>query len=308
MLKRSHNNAFTLIEVLIVLVVVGLLVGLLVPAVQQARELSRRTRCTNNLRQIGIAIHAYASTSGVFPVSGTTYSIHAMILPQLEQYPLYSAINFSVASDRRENRTAATIGLSDYLCPSDLGSDGSGIGRNNYSGNCGVGYDLANQKWNGVFHPNGSLPSGFNRVTDGTSSTACFAEWALGPDFGVRDRSRSVFQTPITSTISDHLRFAEVCQNIDVLSAPLNGPSKGENWLQYGYGYTNYNHLLTPNQPSCTNGTLVLEGAWTAGSEHPGGANALLLDGHVRFVRMSIGVPVWRSLGTANGGELIVIE
>src|SRR5262245_61191733 len=104
---KSRTSGITLIEVLVVMGITAVLVGLLMPAVLSASEAARRARCSNNLRQIGIALHAYHSSFGCFPGSSTSkafsgyrgyFSVHSRVLPYLEKNDLYNAINFDVGT------------------------------------------------------------------------------------------------------------------------------------------------------------------------------------------------------------------
>src|SRR5436305_11412170 len=97
------RRGFTLIELLVVIAIIGLLIALLLPAVQAAREASRRSQCSNNLHQIGVALHTYASTHGLFPPGrinshiagwGQCWGAYAQLLPFMEQQPVYNAFNF----------------------------------------------------------------------------------------------------------------------------------------------------------------------------------------------------------------------
>src|SRR5690242_18412712 len=142
----TRRNAFTLIELLVVIAIIGVLFGLLLPAVQAARAAVRRVQCVNDLKQIGIGLHNYHDTIGVFPfgMGGRTYpprgpkplmwscetsTAHTMLLPYLEQGPLFNAINFQVdnclngwppsypATYLAVNATAFTTRVEVYLCP-----------------------------------------------------------------------------------------------------------------------------------------------------------------------------------------------
>lgn len=121
MSSRTHRGrrGFTLIEVLVVTAVVTLLLALLLPAVQAAREAARRTQCTNNLKQIGLALNAYEAAMGVLPEGMTNYSPHVMLLPYIEQGPLYNALNFSgfASSMDLQNYTVRRTQVGLYLCP-----------------------------------------------------------------------------------------------------------------------------------------------------------------------------------------------
>jgi prepilin-type N-terminal cleavage/methylation domain-containing protein len=107
-MRVSRRGGFTLIELLVVIAIIAVLIALLLPAVQSAREAARRSQCINNMKQMGLAMHNYHSAVGTFPMGNTiaysdpgvqtswgTFSAHALLLPYLEQAPLYNACNFS---------------------------------------------------------------------------------------------------------------------------------------------------------------------------------------------------------------------
>src|SRR6478609_5631418 len=107
-----RRSAFTLIELLVVIAIIAILMGLLLPAVQQAREAARRIQCKNNLKQIGLALHNYLSSHSVFPPSycigaakGGTWSIHARILPYIDQANAYTLADLTVGYSDPPNST-----------------------------------------------------------------------------------------------------------------------------------------------------------------------------------------------------------
>jgi prepilin-type N-terminal cleavage/methylation domain-containing protein len=144
--SKPAIKGFTLIELLVVIAIIAVLIALLLPAVQAAREAARRSGCVNNLKQIGLALHNYEQANGVFPPGyvgsilgtvldacdqdpelgtrvdlGTGWAWGSMILPYLEQQPLYSSINFNLSVAYHQNDTCSLTALNVYLCPSDDG-------------------------------------------------------------------------------------------------------------------------------------------------------------------------------------------
>ncbi len=309
------RRGFTLIELLVVLAVIGILVALLIPAVQSARESARRAACSNNLRQLGVALHGHASAHGAFPPSQFSHglSLFVKLLPYLDQTPLYNAINVvgSVGYSGLENQTVARTNVAGFLCPSDDGPRALGSNPNpgwtNYAGNAGGG--IQRYRNNGIFgtdfvSPPLPYPVGFKHVTDGSGTTVAMTEWLLGePRF--RDADRSTFVTTEKLAPEQFDEFVAECQGLDIRSAPMRPRNKGMRWMQGLFPSTIYNHVLPIGSKSCLNGEWINEGAWTAVSNHNGGVNALFVDGHVQFARDTIELNIWRALGSRNGRELI---
>src|SRR5947209_17520878 len=125
-LERGSHPGFTLLELLVVIAIIAALIALLLPAVQAAREAARRSQCVNNLKQIGLGLHNYHSTHNSFPMGGTmaprgvgygipyddwaVWSAQALMLPYMEQSPLYNAANFSFAAEGGGDRADAING------------------------------------------------------------------------------------------------------------------------------------------------------------------------------------------------------
>jgi prepilin-type N-terminal cleavage/methylation domain-containing protein/prepilin-type processing-associated H-X9-DG protein len=318
------KRAFTLIELLVVIAIIGVLIALLLPAVQAAREAARRTQCVNNLKQLGLAMHNYHSAVGSFPIGtmgirsfngytlGTTTNNRRtwafMILPYLEQGPLFQSINFSLPwnpPNGAANHTILLTVVAGYLCPSDPNNreivDGRHMG--NYMVNWGnsTWFQDKNTKYNPF---NGPFPGagtvmfggapfaqdqsfGVQDITDGTSNTLLMAEVVMG-------------QADPTKGSSGYEHRGDVFNddyNSSMFMAYTPPNSKFPDWIEGNY--CQYPYLANP---PCVKATPYFN---TARSYHPGGVNALLGDGSVRFFKDTINVQIWRALSTSKAGEVI---
>lgn len=309
----SYLAGFTLIEVLVTVAVIGLLAALLIPAVQAAREASRRALCSNHLKQIGLAIANYASIQNVYPQGGNGFSIFTKLLPALERQPDYDAINFDLAmtgpAGWYANGTAANSRIESFICPSEAAGTGGGPfaerGPTSYAFNAGVGVDRDGPLKNGPFSDTlyrKRLSDAHAR--DGTSNTVAAAEWRRGAP-GSTDPMRGVFTSRRGYTIPpSYSQSLDDCSGLQGF-VPKPFASKGESWFAHGPGSSTYNHNLPPNSPTCEfEGAMPFYSAWSAGSEHPRGNHALFLDGHTSFVKESVPRQTWHALGSISGGEI----
>jgi len=309
-MRTKSSGGFTLVELLVVIAIIGILIALLLPAVQAAREAARRSQCSNNLKQLGLALHNYHSALSAFPPgviwsAGTQYSrarqnFHVHLLPYHEQSTVYDALDWNNLPWgilwANANFQVTNKVISGVLCPSD------GLG--------GTIHDGGYQQWNkhnysGVFTgmQQGDLWSNdpsirafftANRVTqirditDGTSNTMCIAESLTGPEIAYRGDfwSDQACGALIFTELGPNSRLPDRCYPCC-------------NWCV---------NLPDQNLPSINgNGGMDATTSETcaARSRHPGGVQVLLADGSARFISETIDLTTWRWLATIRGNEVL---
>jgi prepilin-type N-terminal cleavage/methylation domain-containing protein/prepilin-type processing-associated H-X9-DG protein len=300
----TSRRAFTVIELLVSLTVAAVLLALLLPAVQSARQAARKAQCASNLKQLGVAIGAYEAVHRMFPPGGAYgASLHVALLPHLDQKELFERYDFVRRDDAAVRGTQVAV----FLCPADSASPiVDGVASTNYAGNCGTGVQA--HGYNGMFRhlatnearwPEGPVRAADMR--DGLSNTAALCEMLRAT--GQFERLRVNWQTPTPMTGPDQLGdFAAICRQIPP-SPPDYGWrggafDRGRPWTTGDVGYTLYNHVLLPNEPSCTNGGNVQTGISTPSSGHAGGVNVLFGDGHVDHIGFDVDRNVWTEFGS----------
>jgi len=305
-MKRSRP-AFTLVELLVVIAVIGILIALLLPAVQFARESARRMTCSNNLKQIGLALQNYHASCNNFPVARNpwplVHSSLSRLLPYCEQEQLHTLVDYRVPLSAPSNVAASRIPVSFFICPSDGGRGkvpgmldaGSNYVANNGSGLVDFGLIASGD---GVFT---QINLGFRDLRDGSSNVAAFSESILGSG------SASTMAIPM----DPKREVLEVPGGSDTTPAACSAASgvwsgkRGGKWIDGHYGNTLYNHFYGPNsrQWDCGNGSHN-KALSTARSSHPKGVELLMCDGSVQFISDSIELAVWRALATRDSGEV----
>ncbi len=343
---RSRRG-FTLIELLVVIAIIAVLIALLLPAVQAAREAARRSQCVNNLKQIGLGIHNYHQALDTLPPGDLTnawadFSSNALLLPFMEQQPLYNSINFAsplapAAPNNSSNTTVQYATVNVLNCPSDIDRLTTATGHSNYGPNYGSSPLIYSQGAAGAGpfgmvsynttpgNPATGAPGGPFRgpislasVIDGTSNTAGYSERVKGignffakpqPVDGLRPSS-TLYQG-MQSWATTPQNYYQQCSALSVSTATPAAMSQfmpvGGAWYTGHTSCTGYTHVMPPNGLSCEfdNNGFQPDGALTAGSRHSGGANVMMMDGSVRFVKSTVNYITWQAIGSMAGGEVV---
>jgi prepilin-type N-terminal cleavage/methylation domain-containing protein len=294
---------FTLIELLVVIAIIAILIGLLLPAVQKVREAAARTKCSNNVKQQILGMHAYASAIGHYPpaiqnAAKATGDIFpgwgwgTLILPYVEQEPLYRLLNpDQVPFGPQTNLATITVtapmqtALSVFKCPSDPAPDlnkfrldrgTDQLGLANYRAICGTdssGFFYANEDRNGIMWQNSKVK--FTDVTDGTSNTVVIGECMFVDDKAGRKWAaiwvgHTGYYCSPDSTIGCGVRISDNMWHLDNTTAQINGTAPQ-----------------------------------AFGSRHTGGAFFGFGDGSVRFFRNSADPATIKYLGARADGRVI---
>ncbi len=301
MLRPERPRGFTLVELLVVIAIIGILIALLLPAVQAAREAARRSQCTNNMKQIGLALHNYHDTNKSFPAgfvyrgnSGRrNYGWNVAILPYIEQQAFYDQLDSGMVPlhTRYASTAAADIAMMQHpfanlRCPSDDGPDtcdtisfgGSTdprVALSNYVASCGYGdRPVRTDECAGMFY--GNSWKNFASCKDGTSNTIAVGERCYGqPGSGGHNHHAATWLgVGKNSSYGADATLRTLCRNGFTLNFDYHAAGQAENM---GKGCASY---------------------------HPGGANFVLCDGSVHFISETLSkTDVIRPLSLRNDGE-----
>jgi prepilin-type N-terminal cleavage/methylation domain-containing protein len=309
---QRRVRGFTLVELLVVIAIIGILVALLLPAIQAAREASRRSQCSNHAKQFGLALHNYHDTIKTFPPGAVFYggnndrgSIHVRVLPYMEQQTLYEEFDFNVSTDGQ--RTAAqadgntllrSVTVPTFLCPSDnayrkLGTVPDQVQVSNYYPSAGPSADISN---------NGGCSCSEHPLWASYSSPGTNVDNPAGP-FSRRGWNFVCRMSDVTDGLSSTIFIGEVMA--DCSGHVRVGWSHSNKWGGFTQIPINYNSCAPDLASAGGNGCKALCN-WNTEvgfkSRHPGGAHFVFGDGSVHFLADSIDHWTYQRLGDRRDG------
>jgi prepilin-type N-terminal cleavage/methylation domain-containing protein/prepilin-type processing-associated H-X9-DG protein len=342
-MRPRRLRGFTLIELLVVIAIIAVLIALLLPAVQAAREAARRAQCVNNLKQLGIGCHNYANVMNTFPAnlylhpnySSTTYNWNnsswlVMILPQVEQFALYNAVNFNImwGPNKPANTSALVVGqqnstvrvsvINSLICPSDPSpptdtTNADEIGSNLAAGTCYVGNlgdnCLSCNPGAGVVQlcATDGFPCRGAQLGDPTTNTPGVPGSPTGSGIFWRE-CPGVTLSQITDGTSNTFLAGEQIMRV----------TNWNTWVHANHSVGSTALPLNRVQPGVaitSSGSINIAtrasdlGSWTHWysfrSQHPGGGNFVLCDGSVKFLKNSTNMTTYQALSTRAGTEVI---
>jgi len=340
---RKTRRGFTLIELLVVIAIIGVLIALLLPAVQAAREAARRSQCSNNLKQMGLAIHNYESAQGSFPMGGLRqdrnfdncvtdwkFTWQDYLLPFLEQGTGFNTFNFSRPWNSITQNTAFSTNYNVYFCPSDTKYTQSAAGfvqyvQTSYAAVRGGTENIYYSWGTATTQPNanrcGAIDSEgvfgtaiayrISDITDGTSQTLAVGETSrfladsqVSSPFNMANVLGAWGGPGIPGWAND-VRVTGGAYTVPKInsqpdtknSGPSIGSTCGGNFATPQFG--NPIGWATIPNPCQNNGQFGFR------SNHPGGANFLLCDGSVKFLKATMSTQILQALGSRNLSEVV---
>jgi prepilin-type N-terminal cleavage/methylation domain-containing protein/prepilin-type processing-associated H-X9-DG protein len=318
-MTTRHRSGFTLIELLVVIAIIGILIALLLPAVQKVREAANRIKCDNNLKQLALAMHNHHDTKGALPFGarrltgdpdyrgpGSWYDDHgwySQMAPFIEQDNWGRLINYDLSFSDAANEQGRRHKIPLFACPSDVGLQQNEWDSPTWArlrGNYVVNFGNTNYGQLSIGGTNGlqfkgapftfKNPIKFSEITDGLSNTLMMSECIV-----ITEGRPLVWGGPLsdfTTSLGGQAFEGYTTPNSKTPDSEARQIPPFDDWN--GNNIDGYNMALNTQRQY-----------FAARSKHPGGVNASLCDGSVRFFNDGVSWDVWQALTSAQGGESI---
>lgn len=303
------RSAFTLIELLVVIAIIGVLIGLLLPAVQRVRDAAARSRCQNNLRQLGLALHGFHNANGVFPASGWTtvgpgnpagkyVGWRALTLPYIEQEGLQQLYNFNLNWWEGTNATAAGVMVRTYQCPSVPRQD--------------VMSAVAKPPRPAITFPVPVGPTDYEAIMGVQPASIDPTRYNNSNRFSVMYRNSQTRMEAISDGTSETIMVVECAGRPFVWRLKSVNPSfnndQGIGWADsegpFSLDGSNADGSLQGCGPATCSFPINKRNDNEPFSLHRDGTNVLFADGHVLFIRESVSLSTFAALCTMAAGDV----
>jgi len=327
-LSGRRRSGFTLIELLVVIAIIAILIGLLLPAVQKIREAANRMKCSNQLKQIGLALHNYHDTNGTLPpgaeaavlpkpnpagntttIVGTSWITYC--LPYIEQDNLFKLYRFDLAYNSVENGITGGAFIPTIYCPSGPNPKNFLDPNANMTTNPGTHYC-------GVMGPGGTVSPAtvtvgavtYSYVVGSPNSNTCWGTVGMLSQFttnaGSVSTNRLIKFSDVTDGLTNTLTVGELSKSIPNTTPAT--PNHFRSWLRgQNSGSATTKNVTYPINSTFYNGSNNYNDI-SFGSNHSAGCNFLLGDGSTRFIRDSIDLNVYKMASSISGGEVATLD
>ncbi|MHB8899516.1 MAG: DUF1559 domain-containing protein [Thermoguttaceae bacterium] len=309
-MNRDKRRGFTLVELLVVIAIIGILIALLLPAVQAAREAARRSQCSNNLKQLGLAMHNYHDVFQTFPPAAWSFrnqlSWVPMVLPFIEQQALHDQVDFAAGAYNNANRGIGANKLTGLLCPSGKTVQNTN-GGDNFTNAAGATVVTYSMHYYGILGPEGPVGTStatYRMLPDPTGTVNAHGGYA---DQGILGADRCRKFRDVTDGTSNTLLLGEISWEMAAcyrnfvrgIAGSPNDPTKPNERNAACNPAKNVQYQINLVRYTSGNFNDV-----SFGSQHPGGCHFAVSDGSVTFISETVDMALYLAAASRDSGEV----